>query len=210
MKTDKNHLVYQFKVTLEEIEPSIWRRVQVPSKYSFWDLHVAVQDAMGWLDYHLHEFRMRRPHKRKMIEIGIPDDEGSDNVVLSGWKIPISEYFTEPGQTALYAYDFGDGWEHEVLLEGILLKEKGAKYPRCVAGERACPPEDCGGVPGYYGVVDIVRNPSHDDYQETIYWLEGHAKDYYPYDPDAFDPGQVRFDNPKKRWRIAFSETDDR
>ncbi len=210
MKTGKNHLLYQFKVTLEGIEPSIWRRVQVPAKYSFWDLHVALQDAMGWLDYHLHEFRMRRPHKSKMIEIGIADDEGSDKVVMSGWKIPIIEYFTEPGQTALYAYDFGDGWEHEVLLEGILLKEKGAKYPRCVAGERACPPEDCGAVPGYYSVVDIIRNPSHDDYQETIDWLKGHAKNYYPYDPGAFDPGQVHFDNPKKRWRIAFSETDDR
>jgi hypothetical protein len=87
MKTVKIHLIYQFKVTLKDIEPSIWRGVQVPAKYSFWDLHVALQDAMGWLDYHLHAFRMHMPHKSKMIEIG-PDDEGSDNVVMSGWETP--------------------------------------------------------------------------------------------------------------------------
>jgi hypothetical protein len=210
MKTDKNHLIYQFKVTLKDIEPPIWRRVQVPAKYSFWDLHVAIQDAMGWLDYHLHAFRIHRPHKSKMIEIGIPDDEVADNVVLPGWDIPISDYFTEPGKAASYEYDFGDGWEHEVLIEGILLKKKGSKYPRCIAGERACPPEDCGSVPGYYRLLDIIRNPNHDEYQETIDWLKGHVKNYYPYEPDDFNPGQVRFDNPRKRWQIAFSEAGER
>jgi hypothetical protein len=87
------------------------------------------------------------------------------------------------------------------------LTEKGATYPRCIAGERACPPEDCGSVPGYYRVVDIINNPRHADYQETIGWLKGHAKNYYPYDPEAFHPEQVRFDNPEKRWRFAFSDT---
>jgi len=210
MTTNPNRLIYQFKVTLLEIEPAIWRRLQVPATYSFWDLYVTFQDAMGWLDYHLHEFRMRRPHKRKMIEIGIPADEASDTVVMPGWKIPMRGYFTEPGQTALYAYDFGDGWEHEVWLEDILLKEKGAKYPRCIAGERACPPEDCGGVPGYHRVLDILRHPSDGEYQETIAWLKGHTKNYYPYDPGAFHPEQVHFDNPKQRWRLAFSETGER
>ena len=136
MATAKHHLIYQFKVSLEEIEPTIWRRIQVPARYSFWDLHVALQDAMGWLDYHLHAFRVRRPHQRKMIEIGIPDDGEGDIDVLPGWTIPIRDIFTEPGQTAFYLYDFGDSWKHEVLLEGILLKEKGGKYPRCLAGER--------------------------------------------------------------------------
>jgi hypothetical protein len=87
MTTNPNRLIYQFKVTLLEIEPAIWRRLQVPATYSFWDLYVAFQDAMGWLDDHLHEFRMRRPPKRKMIEIGIPADEASDTVVMPGWKI---------------------------------------------------------------------------------------------------------------------------
>ena len=209
MTTNPNQLIYQFKITLQEIEPAIWRRLQAPAKYTFWDLHVAIQDAMGWLDYHLHEFRVRRPHQRKMVEIGIPDDEGIGNATLLGWEIPIRDVFTEPGQTALYAYDFGDGWRHDVLLEGILLKEKGAAYPTCIAGERACPPEDCGGIPGYYQLLDILRNPRHPDYRETMEWLKGHAKNDDPYDPNAFDLGQVRFDDPKQRWRYAFTETSD-
>jgi len=180
MTTAPRQLVYQFTMTLQEITPAIWRRLQVPATYTFWDLHVALQDAMGWLDYHLHVFRLRRPPKQIWIEIGIPDDEGSDDQVLSGWDIPLRTYFTVPGQTASYLYDFGDGWHHEVVLEGILLKEHGVKYPRCLAGARACPPEDCGSVPGYERLLDIFRHPGHADYQDTIAWLKGHAKNYYP------------------------------
>ena len=210
MTTNPNQLIYQFKVTLQEIEPTIWRRLQVPAKYSFWDLHVAIQDAMGWLDYHLHEFRLRKLHGRKQIEIGIPDEESGDDEVLPGWKIPIRDYFKEPGQTALYIYDFGDDWKHDLVFEGILLKEKDVTYPCCMSGERACPPENCGSIPGYYRVVDILKDPKDAEYQETIQWLKGHAKNNDPYDPDAFDPGQVYFDNPKQRWRLAFTESDDR
>ncbi|MGB2927732.1 MAG: plasmid pRiA4b ORF-3 family protein, partial [Desulfobacterales bacterium] len=186
-------------------EPKIWRRIQVPSKYSFWDLHVAIQDSMGWIDYHLHAFRVRMPHKRKIVEIGIPTDDYFDEPVLPGWQIPITDYFTEPGKSAPYEYDFGDGWEHNILLEGILLKEKGARYPKCVAGERACPPEDCGGLPGYYELVEILKNPKHPEFRDHIGWLKGHAKNYYPYEPDQFNPEKVEFWNPKKRWKIAFS-----
>lgn len=209
MKTSKSNIIYQFHIELNEIVPMIWRRIQVPAKYSFWDLHVAIQDSMGWLDYHLHAFRVRMPHKRKITEIGIPDDEAYDQVVLPGWEIFIAEYFTEPGKLALYEYDFGDGWDHNVLLEGILLKEEGGKYPKCIAGERACPPEDCGGVPGYYQLLEIIGNPNHLEYQEYIAWLKGHAKNYYPYDPGGFDPDQIEFWNPKKRWQMAFSQVVD-
>lgn len=201
----KPNIIFQFRFELVGIEPSIWRRVQVPSKYSFWDLHVAIQDSMGWIDYHLHAFRVRMPHKRKIVEIGIPTDDYFDEPVLPGWQIPITDYFTEPGKSAPYEYDFGDGWEHNILLEGILLKEKGARYPKCVAGERACPPEDCGGLPGYYELVEILKNPKHPEFRDHIGWLKGHAKNYYPYEPDQFNPEKVEFWNPKKRWKIAFS-----
>ena len=201
-----SNLIFQFKITLGGIQPPIWRRIQVPRHYSFWDLHVAVQDSMGWLDYHLHIFRFRKPHKRVTVEIGITGDEMDDNITLPGWEISMADYFTEPGSLALYEYDFGDSWEHDLLLEGILLKEKGVKYPRCIAGERACPPEDCGGVPGYYRLLEILNNPKHDEYQETIDWLKGHAKSYYPYRPDEFESKKVHFDNPKKRWKTAFSK----
>lgn len=206
MNKTKNHLVYQFKISLYEIEPCIWRRIQVPAKYSFWDLHVAIQDAMGWLDYHLHAFRIRPKHKKKSIEIGIPVDEWDGDEIIPGWEVPIVDHYTEPGQIAEYEYDFGDGWFHEVLFEAILLKTKGTKYPKCVAGERACPPEDCGSVDGYYRVVKILQDPKHDEYKEHIEWLKGHAKNYYPYDPDEFIPDKVRFDNPKQRWKIAFTQ----
>jgi len=207
MNKAKKNIVCQFRVELTEIEPLIWRRIQVPATYSFWDLHVAIQDSMGWLDYHLHVFRLRLPRRKKVMGIGIPDDEGVGEVTLPGWEIPITEYFTEPGKSALYEYDFGDGWGHRVLLEGILLKETGVRYPKCIAGERACPPEDCGGVPGYYRLLEAIGNPNHPEYQETVAWLKGHAKNYYPYDPNGFDPEQINFWDPKKRWRMAFSET---
>ncbi len=202
----KPNIIFQFRFELVGIEPLIWRRVQVPSKYNFWDLHVAIQDSMGWLDYHLHAFRIQIQGKRKTAEIGIPPDDDYDKSVLPGWKIPITDYFKEIGKSITYEYDFGDGWEHIILLEGILLKENGVKYPKCIAGERACPPEDCGGVDGYYNLLEILGNPNHPEYQDYVAWLKGHAKNYYPYEPDKFDPEQVKFWNPKKRWKMAFSK----
>lgn len=206
MIKSKPNIILQFRFELLEIEPLIWRRVQVPSKYNFWDLHVAIQDSMGWLDYHLHAFRVRMPHKRKVIEIGIPTEDYYDISVLPGWEIPVIDYFTEPGKSAPYEYDFGDGWSHNILLEGILLKHKGSKYPKCIDGEGACPPEDCGGVPGYYGLLEILSDSSHPEYEEHVNWLKGHAKNYYPYRPHEFDPKQVRYWDPKKRWTMAFSQ----
>ena len=206
MTKNRSNILYQFRIALSEIEPTIWRIIQVPSGYSFWDLHVAIQEAMGWLDYHLHAFRVRMPHKRKEIEIGIPNDEEYDHPVLPGWEVPITRVFAEPGEMATYDYDFGDGWSHTVLLEGILLKEKGAKYPLCIAGQRACPPEDCGGVPGYYQLLEILADPNHLEHQEYNEWLKGHAKNYYPYKPDEFNPAEVKFWDPKRRWKMAFSE----
>ena len=87
-----------------------------------------------------------------------------------------------------------------------IIKEEKVKYPNCIAGERACPPEDCRGVPGYYELVEIIGNPNHPEYKEYISWLKGHVKNYYPYDPNEFNPNQVHFWNPKKRLRMAFSQ----
>lgn len=198
-------LIYQFRVELLEIEPPIWRRFQVPAAYSFWDLHVAIQDSMGWLDCHLHEFHVKRLNTRKTDQIGIPDAETGRNILV-GWEVPISAYFVEPGATATYDYDFGDGWHHKVLLEGILLADALLEYPVCVGGERACPPEDCGGVAGYESLLKVLSKPRTSEYADTVAWLKGHAKNYYPYQPDHFDPGAVEFWNPAKRWEIAFGK----
>jgi Plasmid pRiA4b ORF-3-like protein len=197
---DAKQSTLQFRITLRHIEPRIWRRIEVPASYSFWDLHVAIQDAMGWLDYHLHVFRVRNPETRQDEEIGIPDDDPfeGDPVYLPGWKVPISEYFYLGGTRAEYEYDFGDGWEHDLELEAVGHREAGTKYPRCLAGERACPPEDCGGPPGYERLLGILSNPADEEYDEMSNWVGG------PFDAQAFDPERVRFDNPKVRWRKAF------
>jgi len=200
-----DNLIHQFKITLRGISPPIWRRIQVPAAYSFWDLHVAIQDSMGWLDYHLHEFHIKKPRGRKEVLIGIPESEADRNFI-PGWEVPIEAYFNEPGTTAIYNYDFGDDWCHEVLLEGILLKDPSVKYPVCVAGERACPPEDCGGIYGYESLLQILEKPRSKKYKEMVSWLSGHAKNYFPYQPDHFDPNTVEFWDPAKRWQMAFTQ----
>jgi len=106
----------------------------------------------------------------------------------------------KPGDVALYEYDFGDSWEHEIRLEDIVPREKGIRYPRCIDGARACPPEDCGGPYGFERMLEVLADPNDEEHDEMWEWIgEG-------YDPARFEPGAVRFDNPKRRWRRAFSE----
>jgi Plasmid pRiA4b ORF-3-like protein len=191
--------VYQFKLVLVGVEPPIWRRIQVPETYSFWDLHVALQDSMGWLDYHLHVFRVAKPGTGEVEQIGIPDDDPfeGDKPTLPGWEIPITRRFPRTGTVAQYEYDFGDGWEHELTLEAILPRQAGQKYPLCVDGARACPPEDCGGVHGYEDLLTTIQDPTHEEYERILEWLGGR------FDPDKFDPKRVKFDNPARRYKLA-------
>ena len=193
--------VYQFKITLKGIEPPIWRRIQVPETYSFWALHVAIQDAMGWEDYHLHQFELVNPSTGTKVEIGEPDEEfgfGADRKILPAWKQKIADYFSEENRLANYVYDFGDNWEHAIELEEILPRDKGVEYPRCIAGQRACPPEDCGGIWGYEDFLAIIGNPENEEYEEMMEWAGGE------FDPEHFDVKEVSFDDPEERRRIAF------
>jgi hypothetical protein len=195
-----SRVIYQFKIILEDIDPIIWRRIQVPRSYSFWDLHVGIQDSMGWLDYHLHAFRFGKRRSKINWEIGIPDDEGIGEIdTLPSWEVSIGEHFHEPGNSCIYEYDFGDGWTHEVLLEGILLRERGHRYPLCIGGKRACPPEDCGGAPGYNRLLQVLSDPNDEDHEDMVEWLGK------KFSPEKFVPSKVKFDNPSKRWDIAFS-----
>jgi hypothetical protein len=197
---DPKKAIYQFKVRLKEIEPEIWRRIVVPASYSFWDLHVAIQDSMGWSDYHLHAFRVKNPETNKIDAIGIPDDEaiGDGVIFLAGWETPIANYFVKPGDEAEYEYDFGDDWEHVVFLEKIDEIKPKTKYPKCIDGNRACPPEDCGGPGGYEDMLTIMLDENHEQHEEIIEWLGG------IFNPEEFDPKDIKFDNPKKRWEQAF------
>jgi len=195
---EKYNKVYQFRIKLEHIEPEIWRVIQVPENYSFWDLHVAIQDAMGWQDRHLHEFILTNPLSGEKRRIGIPSEEFMDDETIPGWKELIAMYFSMKNKNAIYIYDFGDDWQHVITLEKIVPREEKQDYPRCIAGERACPPEDCGSIPGYEDILEILENPDDEEYEETIQWL---GEDY---DPEHFDPDKVQFDSPEERFKEAF------
>jgi len=188
--------VFQFRIELLGVEPPIWRRIQVPVDYTFWDLHVAIQDAMGWLDYHLHVFHLVGSES----EIGIPLDEVPQT--LPGWELAVRERFAEYRPLASYEYDFGDSWIHEVRFEGYKPTEEGIVYPRCVDGARRCPPEDCGGVPGYEDFLRVMADPTAPEHESMLQWVGG------SFDPEAFDPARIRFDDPAERWATAFSEPD--
>jgi len=194
------HEVMQFKVTLLDIHPPVWRRIEVPASYTFWDLHVAIQDSMGWKDSHLHQFKLGSG-RRGGVVIGIPDEEfEAGRQTLPGWRVPVRRYLAKVGDKARYEYDFGDGWEHEVRLEKVLPHEEGAEYPRCLAGARACPPEDSGGPLGYGRLLEALRDSTHPSHAELLEWVGG------PFDAEAFDPARVGFDDPQERWELAFEE----
>lgn len=209
--TKKEQYVYQFKITLQDSKPPIWRRIQVPETYTFWDLHIAIQDAMGWEDCHLHSFEMSDATGRKIVLSDESDDE--DFVITNEMDlnpdflkyIPIlrsendailSSYFSLSNKKATYEYDFGDGWRHKIILEKVLSPELGVIYPRCLAGKRACPPEDCGGIWGYEELLEIIKNPSCDEYAERLEWLGD------DFDPESFDPLSVRFSDHKQRLKM--------
>ncbi|MBP1696908.1 MAG: plasmid pRiA4b family protein [Deltaproteobacteria bacterium] len=190
--------VFQFKITLKGIRPPIWRRIQIPETYTFWDLHVAIQDAMGWFDSHLHRFEILNPSTGMEEEIGIPDEEFEwDTVTLPGWKQKMADYFSMNNTKSEYVYDFGDNWEHTVKLEKILPRQEGIPYPKCTDGKRACPPEDCGGSWGYEDFLKAITNPKHREHKEMLDWVGG------SFDPEHFDIKEVVFENPAQRLKYA-------
>jgi hypothetical protein len=201
MMAKKTLNIFQFKVTLAGVKPAIWRRIQVPEDYSFWDLHVAIQDAMGWEDCHLHEFKMVNSKNQEELRIGIPDDDFDwSRATLPGWEIPIADYFTMDNRSATYVYDFGDGWRHRIRLERIEQAQPGFEYPGCVAGARACPPEDVGGTWGYEALIRAIKDPNHNDHERMLEWM-GRS-----FDPEHFNPEEVQFNDPKERWQSAFGD----
>ncbi len=194
--------VFQFKITLNDSQPKIWRRIVVPKEYSFFDLHVAIQDAMGWTDGHLHGFLIEKEKsskRRTMMSFPNPEDDwaGEDNDTLDERSQYIADYFGVIVKQCIYTYDFGDSWDHTVFFERELPANTGVKYPQCIAGKNACPPDDCGGVWGYSELQTAIQNPKHPRHGELLEWLGlNHPSQF---DPAAFDPSGVQFQNPKKR-----------
>ncbi len=189
----------RFQITLCRIDPPIWRRIEVPGQSTMWDLHVAIQDAMGWDDCHLHEFRFHSPVARTTIKVGLPDRENPHDQTFPGWKHRASALFSLAGGKMTYIYDFGDNWEHLVELEGVTLPDPKLNYPRCLNGRRACPPEDVGGTGGYQRFLEIIVNPQDERRQMMLRWAGG------SFDPEVFDPKSVRFANPAARLKRALA-----
>ncbi|OIN82957.1 plasmid pRiA4b ORF-3 family protein [Francisella sp. TX07-6608] len=186
--------VYQFKISLDCIKPTIWRRIQISDLATFWDLHVAIQDSMGWFDCHLHQFTIKNPNTSESIRIGISDPDFDDMLpTKAGWDIKIREYFTKNNPKCEYEYDFGDGWGHVIKFEGQQEKIGGVKYPVCLDGENACPPEDVGGYWGYEDFVKIMTDENHERYDNMLEWFGE------KYDPKKFDASKVKFSNARRR-----------
>ncbi len=175
--------LYQFKITLLGTEPPVWRRIQVQD-CTLDKVHEYIQTAMGWTNSHLHQFEIKgqRYGDPELLDDGVDDFECEDST-----RTMLSEILPKTGKRFAfkYEYDFGDSWEHEVMFEGSPTVDPKAKYPLCLEGERACPPEDCGGVWGYGDFLDAIHNPKHEEHDSLLEWIGGQ------FDPEAFDPKQA-------------------
>jgi hypothetical protein len=181
LKTDSGTItapqaVLQIKIVLLGTKPPIWRRVLVLAEFTLEQLHDVVQVTMGWENCHLHQFYIG---KRRF---GIPDPNEAfmgGSPTINEKKTCLANLLNKVGSKATYIYDFGDSWEHALTVEKILPAESGAAYPLCMDGKLAGPPEDCGGIPGFYHMLEALADPNHEDHEDMRDWIES-------FDPEAF------------------------
>ena len=172
-KVAKQPKAYQLKVTLRWVRPSVWRRIVVRSDMNLEDFHEILQTVMGWTNNHMHGFNL--VEKRR----GASGDQRQVERDQQR-RVRLFEFLKKPKDLLMYEYDFGDGWEHEVLLESVADHERGARYPWVLDGKRACPPDDVGGVSGYAHFLSVLANPRHPEHEEMLEWCGG-----------SFDPKHV-------------------
>lgn len=195
MQTPPSPEIYQIKVTLLGTEPPIWRRLLVPAHLTLSQLHDVLQAALGWDDGHMHEFSMGKerfgpPNPQDMETfMGMPP-------VIDERTVPLSTVLVRIGGKLKYTYDFGDEWEHGIVLEKRLPADPNLTYPLCTEGRRACPPEDCGGIYGYYDLVEAIGDPDHERHEEMLDWIG-------EFDPEAFSLDEVNRKMPRERPRKA-------
>jgi hypothetical protein len=175
---DMKEKIYQVKITLKNFTPKIWRRLLVSSGILLPDFHKVIQTAMGWTNSHMHHFIKGREF------FGIPYED-DDFPMVNYTKLRLENLLIYDKDKIIYEYDFGDSWEHEIVLEKILPPDLKFKHPVCLAGKMNCPPEDCGGVWGYEELLEIIKNPDHEEYEEMIEWLGDN------FDPEEFDIDKV-------------------
>jgi hypothetical protein len=175
--------LYQFKITLLGVKPSIWRRIQVQD-CTLDKLHEHIQTAMGWTNSHLHQFEIKG---QRYGDSALLDDNFEEFDCVDSTKTMVSEIVPKTGKRSAfkYEYDFGDSWEHEIMFEGSPPVDPKAKYPLCLEGERACPPEDCGGIWGYQDFLAAIADPKHEDHENMLEWIGG------KFDSEKFDPSKA-------------------
>ena len=181
--------VIQLKITLVGSKPPIWRSFQVRDSLNLGELHRVVQIAMGWNDTHLHLFQVgdRSFSLFSDTDDAPPEEEDSRTVSLRQLGL------VRKGRKFTYTYDFGDDWVHQIEVESQRPEQPDAFYPVCVSGEKACPPDDCSGIWGYYQLLEILKNRRHPDHEERLAWIGG------SFDPELFDLAAVN-----QRLRITF------
>jgi Plasmid pRiA4b ORF-3-like protein len=168
--------IYELKITLVGIEPPIWRRIQSPGSIHLCCLHDAFQVTMGWTDSHLHQF------EKDGKCWGVPEyDEFDELDLIDESETPLSTLLNAEGDSMVYLYDFGDDWRHHVVLEKIIQGNESLKTPICLGGERRCPPEDVGGVRGYEKFLEVIFEPTNDEFKHLVGWAGG------PFQAEEFD-----------------------
>ena len=170
--------IFQIQIALKGFRPKIWRRILVPENLLLSDFHKIIQTTMGWTNSHLHHFVKGRSYYVHKTE---DDDFWGNNSDIDYAKIKISDLLSFEKDKIIYEYDFGDDWDHDIVLEKILPYDNKLVYPICVKGKMNCPPEGCGGVLGYAYMLEVIKDPEHEDYEELRDWLGEE------FDPEFFD-----------------------
>ena len=179
--SDSFNEIATVRIELVGSDPPIWREVEVPTSVTLKVLHDIVQIVMGWLDYHLWEFTIGT----RRYGLPMEEDWGTGPRTEAG-KVRLRDVL-KPGKTAIdYMYDFGDGWEHRLTVTGVRAGRPGVSYPRYVGGEWNGPPEDCGGIPGFYEMLDAIGDPGHPNHDDVKEWLD-------EYDPRAIDEVPITY-----------------
>ena len=183
MPPAKSPAIFQIKLTLHDVEPTVWRRILVPESFSLNRLHQAIQAVMLWLDYHLHEFEVGG---RRYADLQYEGANAFGERLSNDRNIRLREIAARGVERFSYTYDFGDDWRMTVAIEKTVPAKAGAVYPVLTGGARAAPPEDCGGPPGYMEFVAALADENHPAHEEMLEWMDGE-----PFDPEDMQAGFV-------------------
>jgi hypothetical protein len=180
-KTTAEPSIHVLHVELVGIQPAIWRELHVRSDMPLSKLHDVLQEAFGWTHSHMHVFE-DTSRQRYGDTAGNADDFGFGAPGLRDERqYTVADIAPRARSLFGYIYDFGDDWVHRIRVKKVQPAEPGKKYPVCTAGARAAPPDDCGGIPGYERLLEVLEDPEHDEHEDMLQWLGG------PFDPEAFD-----------------------